>query len=89
MNIILKELIELFEEVKQKNEFEFILILMNYKGIGEIEFMVNFYEWFDVIEFYKIQYYLLEGKQKVRMGIFFYFIFFENSDFYNIIGSLC
>lgn len=89
MNTALKELTELFEEAKQKSEFDFVLTLMNYQGIGEVELMANLHEWFDAIEFYKTQYYSLEGKQKVRMGTLLYSTFFENSDFYNIIGSLC
>lgn len=88
MNETLKEINLLFEEAKQKNEFDFVLTLMNYKGIGSKELMTNLHEWFEALEFYKKLYNELTGKEKIRIGTLFYSTFFENSDFYNIIGSL-
>lgn len=89
MEDVLKELSSLFEESKQKNEFEFILTLINYKSIGAMDSTSNLHEWFDAIEFYKTLYNELDGKKKTRIGCLLYSTFFENSDFYNIIGSLC
>jgi len=79
----------LFEEAKKRVEFEFVLTLINYTGMGSKKLMTNLYEWFDAIEFYKTQFNLFQGKEKVRIGLLLYSTFFENSDFYNILGSLC
>ncbi len=79
----------LFNEARQNVEFEFVLTLINYRGMGTKKLMTNLYEWFDAIEFYKTQYNVLQEKEKVRIGLLLYSTFFENSDFYNIIGSLC
>lgn len=88
MDEISKEITTLFEEAKQKSEFDFVLTLMNYKGVGSKELMTNLHEWFEAIEFYKRLYFELTGKEKIRIGTLLYSTFFENSDFYNIIGSL-
>jgi len=79
----------LFSEARDKSEFEFVLTLINYTGMGTKKLMTNLYEWFDALEFYKTQFNKLQGKEKVRIGLLLYSTFFENSDFYNIIGSLC
>lgn len=89
MKDTIKEIFSLFEEAKQSREFDFILTLINYKGIGAKELLTNLHEWFDSIEFYKELYYSYSGKKKTRIGLLLYSIFFENSDFYNILGSLC
>lgn len=89
MNDTLNDISTLFEEAKQKSEFDFVLTLMNYRGIGASELMTNLHEWFEAIEFYKTLYNSLQGKVKVRIGTLIYSTFFENSDFYNILGSLC
>jgi hypothetical protein len=89
MNEKQNELIELFEEAKNKNEFEFILTLINYRGMGTMKLSTNLYEWFEAIEFYKELYISNKGKNKTRIGTLIYSTFFENSDFYNIIGNLC
>lgn len=88
MEKIVAELELLFEEARKRVEFEFVLTLINYRGMGK-EDVTNLYEWFDAIEFYKKLYNSLEGKEKTRIGTLLYSTFFENSDFYNIIGSLC
>lgn len=88
MEKIIGELKLLFEEARQRSEFEFVLTLINYRGMGK-EDVTNLYEWFDSIEFYKKLYSQLDGKEKTRIGSLLYSTFFENSDFYNIIGSLC
>ena len=88
MEKIVAELELLFEEARKRVEFEFVLTLINYRGMGK-EDVTNLYEWFDATEFYKKLYNSLEGKEKTRIGTLLYSTFFENSDFYNIIGSLC
>lgn len=87
MQKTLTELEALFVEAKAKNEFEFILTLINFKGMAAK--YDTLYEWFDAIEMYKELFAQYDGKFKTRIGCLLYSTFFENSDFYNIIGSLC
>lgn len=89
MQKIKTEIIELFESAKTTKEFEFIQVLMNYKSIGSLRSMSNLYEWFDALDFYKTLYEKHTGNEKYRIGCLIYSTFFESSDFYNIIGSLC
>src|SRR5919202_5184399 len=89
MEDILDELKLLFKEAKQKSEFEFVLTLINYRGMGTHKLTTNLHEWFEAIDFYKGLYNTHTDKEKTRMGALLYSTFFENSDFYNIIGSLC
>ncbi|MFV8324859.1 hypothetical protein [Flavobacterium sp. ZS1P14] len=89
MQEIKKELVKLFEGAKVKNEFEFVQVLMNYKGMGSLRSMSNLYEWFDALDFYNSLYEKQTGNEKYRIGCLIYSTFFESSDFYNIIGSLC
>ncbi len=79
----------LFDEAKQRSEFDFVLTLINYRGMGTHKLMTNLYEWFDSIEFYKALYREKSGKDKTRIATLLYSTFFENSDFYNIIGNMC
>lgn len=89
MKDIIAELESLFADARKTNEFEFILTLINYKSIGSPETTSNLHEWFEAIEFYKQIYNDIAGKEKTRIGCLLYSTFFENSDFYNILGSLC
>lgn len=89
MDEFTNELKSLFEEAKQVSEFDFVLTLMNYRGMGTHKLTTNLYEWFDAIEFYKKLYQGHTGKEQTRISALIYSTFFENSDFYNIIGSLC
>lgn len=89
MRDILSDLTTLFDEAKQSSEFDFVLTLINYTQIGPKELSTNLHEWFEAIEFYTEQFNSLTGKNKTRIGALLYSTFFENSDFYNIIGSLC
>lgn len=89
MEETIKELTELFEEAKDRVEFEFVQTLLNYRGMGAKELSTNLHEWFEAIEFYKTLFYQLTDKEKTRIGALLYATFFENSDFYNILGSLC
>lgn len=89
MKNTLNDLTTLFDEAKQRAEFEFVQILINYRGIGSKELSTNLHEWFEAIEFYKRLYFQFTQKEKTRIGTLLYSTFFENSDFYNILGSLC
>lgn len=89
MEEILNDLETLFAEAKNISEFDFVLTLINYKGMGSQHLMTNLHEWFQAIEFYKKLYLDFSGKEKTRIGVLLYSTFFENSDFYNILGSLC
>lgn len=88
MKDTLNELTTLFEEAKTNREFEFVQTLINYTGMGAKELSTNLHEWFEAIEFYKILYFQFSKKEKTRIGTLLYCTFFENSDFYNILGSL-
>ena len=89
MKDTINELTTLFDEARQRVEFEFVQILINYRGIGTKELSTNLHEWFEAIEFYKRLYFEFSHKEKTRIGTLLYSTFFENSDFYNILGSLC
>jgi hypothetical protein len=89
MKETIEELTALFDEAKARIEFEFVQTLINYRGIGTKELSTNLHEWFDAIDFYKELYHSKTHKEKTRIGCLLYATFFENSDFYNIIGSLC
>ena len=89
MNEALNDLTTLFDEAKQKREFEFVQTLINQTGMGAKELSTNLHEWFEAIEFYKGLYFQFSNKEKTRIGTLLYSTFFENSDFYNILGSLC
>jgi len=89
MQEIINDLETLFQEAKDQSEFDFVMTLLNYRGMGTHKLMTNLYEWFDAIDFYESLYLKHTGKEKTRIGALIYSTFFENSDFYNIIGSLC
>lgn len=89
MQKINDEITSLFKEAKESIEFEFIQTLINYTGVGAKELSTNLHEWFGAIDFYKELYNSKTGKEKTRIGTLLYSTFFENSDFYNILGSLC
>lgn len=89
MEETLKEIDSVFDEARTKNEFQFLLTILNYKHISNPYESSNLYEWFDAIEFYKNLYGKYTDKEKLRIGLLLYSTFFENSDFYNILGSLC
>lgn len=85
----LNQIEELFVNAKTKNEFQFLLTILNYKHIASPEEASNLKEWFSAMEFYKGLYNEKKDYEKIRIGLLLYSTFFENSDFYNIIGSLC
>ena len=89
MTKLTNEIEALFSEAKARVEFEFVLTLINFKGMGSRRYVTNLHEWFDAIELYKKLYWSLEGFEKVRIGLHLYSTFFENTDFYNILGSFC
>jgi hypothetical protein len=79
----------LFLKAKEKDEFEFICTLINYRSMGSKYSNSNLYEWFDAISFYEDLY----NKQahivnKTRIGLLIYTTFFESSDLYSILGNL-
>ncbi len=83
------EIEAMFTNARTKNELQFLLTILNYKHISSPEESSNLYEWFDAVEFYKSLYQKHTDKEKVRCGLILYSTFFENNDFYNILGSLC
>lgn len=89
MQNVVEEIKSTFKEAMEKSEFDFVLTLINYRGMGTHKLMTNLHEWFEAIEFYKTLYQDFTGKEKTRIAALLYSTFFENSDFYNIIGSLC
>ena len=89
MTKTLDQIEDLFNNAQHNNEFQFLLTLLNYKHIASPEESSNLKEWFEALEFYKNLYNEKKGKEKLRIGLLLYSTFFENSDFYNIIGSLC
>ena len=89
MTKTLNQIEDLFSNAQENNEFQFLLTLLNYKHIASLEESSNLKEWFSAIEFYKTLFYEKKDKEKLRIGLLLYSTFFENSDFYNIIGSLC
>ncbi len=89
MTDTLQEIEQIFKDARTNNEFQFLLTVLNYKHISSPEESSNLYEWFDALEFYKDLYNKHTDKEKVRVGLLLYSTFFENSDFYNILGSLC
>lgn len=89
MNNAINDLTALFEEAKSLNEFEFVMTLLNYKSIGAPHVQANLHEWFEAMSSYINHYRNSNDKEKTRMAALLYSTFFENSDFYNIIGNLC
>jgi len=80
----------LFTQAKEKDEFEFICTLINFKGMGSVQNTSNLFEWFQSIDYYQ---HLIDqtedNHKKARIALMLYSTFFESSDLYNIIGSLC
>lgn len=89
MKETLDQIEELFDKARERNEFEFLLTILNYRHIASPEEASNLKEWFDALDYYKNLYDSSSEKEKCRIGLLLYSTFFENSDFYNIIGSLC
>lgn len=80
---------ELFQKAKEKDEFNFVCSLIDYKGMGHVKYVSNLHEWFEAIEYYETIYKTeSELHKKLRVGLFIYSTFFESSDLYNIIGNL-
>jgi len=89
MSNAIDDLESLFNEAKAENEFEFVITLLNYKSIGSPQVQANLHEWFEAMNMYIDLYNNYSGKEKTRIAALLYSTFFENSDFYNIIGNLC
>jgi hypothetical protein len=65
---VLEDLTTLFDEAKQRSEFNFVLTLLNFTGMALKELSSNLHGWFDAIEFYKGIFRLLSEKERTRIG---------------------
>jgi len=80
---------DLFQKAKEKDEFNFVCSLIDYKGTGHVKYVSNLHEWFEAIEYYETIYIEEEDShKKLRIGLLIYSTFFESSDLYNIVGNL-
>lgn len=88
-SIMQKEIKDLFDKARAKDEFEFVMTLINYRGMGHERGTSNLREWFDALEQYIILYKNENNiEKKARLGLITYSAFLESSDLYNILGSL-
>jgi len=80
---------ELFQKAKEKDEFNFVCSLIDYKGMGHVNYVSNLNEWFEAIEYYETLYNAeADLHKRLRIGLLIYSTFFESSDLYNILGNL-
>ena len=71
---------DLFLAAKQKDEFEFVSTLINYRGMGHKMGNSNLYEWFNAIEYYQTLFNAADTQEKkTRIGLLIYSAFFESS----------
>lgn len=79
----------LLEEAKNKNEFEFVNVLLGYNGMGSLMSLTHFYE---SESLFKDLSSILTGdytnKNNIRIGLFLYCHFFEMDELYRILGNL-
>jgi len=79
----------LFQKAKDKDEFNFVCTLIDYKGMGSVKYLSNLPEWFDAIEYYESIFRNEDDKhKKLRIGLLIYSTFFESIDLYNLLGNL-
>lgn len=84
-----KAIHDLFRAAKEKDEFEFVSTLINYRGMGHKMGNSNLYEWFNAVEYYQTLYKDADTQEKkTRIGLLIYSAFFESSDLHNILGSM-
>lgn len=84
-----KAIHDLFLAAREKDEFEFISTLINYRGMGHKMGNSNLYEWFNAVEYYQTLFNDADTQEKkTRIGLLIYSAFFESSDLHNILGSL-
>jgi hypothetical protein len=83
------EFSRLMEESRRKNEFEFVNVLLGYKGMGDLFSLTHFYESDNLFEeFPKLMSGNYDDKNTLRLGLFLYCHFFEMDELYRIIGNL-
>ncbi|WP_343658002.1 hypothetical protein [Chryseobacterium sp.] len=87
--IFIEQFRRLLNESREKNEFEFVNVLLGYKGMGGMMSLTHFYESQSLFEDMST---LItkdhENKNNVRIGLFLYSHFFEMDELYRVIGNL-
>ena len=76
MDEVLQDSKELICRSQSKDEFHFVMTLINYRGMGDTYETSNLYEWFEAIEDYKITYHGMTWKTKNKSGLSFVFNIF-------------
>ncbi|MEZ2336278.1 tetratricopeptide repeat protein [Mucilaginibacter sp. RCC_168] len=89
IDIFKSEFSRLLAECREKNEFEFVNVLLGYKGMGDIYALTHFYESDSLFtEFPKLMSGDFADKNTVRLGLFLYCHFFEMDELYRVVGNL-
>ena len=87
--IFIEQFKRLLNESREKNEFEFVNVLLGYKGIGGMMSLTHFYESQSLFQDMSA---LItedhENKNNVRIGLFLYSHFFEMDELYRVLGNL-
>ena len=89
MELLKHEISRLFENARDKNEFEFVQVLMRYSGPNNFKSGSKLQEWFHAIDFYKTLYLTHHKEEKYRAACLLYHFFYENTELYKLIGDLC
>lgn len=89
MELLKQEITRLFENAKDKNEFEFVQVLMKYSGPNNFKSGSKLQEWFHAVDFYKTLYLTHNKEEKYRAACLLYYFFFENTELYILLGNLC
>lgn len=87
--IFIEQFRRLLNESREKNEFEFINVLLGYKGMGGMMSLTHFYESQSL--FQDMSALITEdhdNKNNVRIGLFLYSHFFEMDELYRVLGNL-
>jgi hypothetical protein len=89
IDLFKSEFSRLLAECQAKNEFEFVNVLLGYKGMGDIFALTHFYESDSLFtEFPKLMSGDFSDKNTVRLGLFLYCHFFEMDELYRVVGNL-
>ena len=89
MELLEQEITRLFENARDKNEFEFVQVLMKYSGPNNFKSGSKLQEWFHAIDFYKTLYITHNKEEKYRAACLLYYFFFENTELYILLADLC
>ncbi|MAQ76022.1 MAG: hypothetical protein CL613_06795 [Aquimarina sp.] len=89
MELLKQEITRLFENARDKNEFEFVQVLMKYSGPNNFKSGSKLQEWFHAIDFYKTLYITHSKEEKYRAACLLYYFFFENTELYILLANLC